>query len=106
MNHVIGALAGLLYGGLFALVKHLIRNSARRKQDGTMQIYIFLFSSMLINIGTLLSIYFFRNWLPWSFTAMLIAAALTLSLCGKLSALRLQDQSKDKAGEKPKQGSA
>mgnify|MGYP000971033767 CR=1 FL=1 len=100
MTHVIGALAGLLYGGLFALIKHLIRKSSRQKRDETKQMYSFLFFSMLINIFTLLSIYFLRNWLPWSFMAMLIAAALTLSFCGKLSALRPQKPGPAKAGEK------
>jgi len=89
MTYVIGALAGLVYGGLFGLIKHLIRNSAAlNDKSSTKQLYIYMSVSMFINIVVLLSIYFLRNLLPWSFTAMLIAAAVTLSLSGKLSAFR------------------
>jgi len=93
VTYAIGALAGLIYGGLFGLVKHLFRNSSLlKKKDAVKQVYIYMAVSMAINIAVLLSIYFVRNLLPWSFTAMLIAAAVSLSLAGKLSAFRGQKQ--------------
>lgn len=89
MTYVIGAAAGLVYGGLFGLLKHWVRVGGKT-QDTTKRLYIYMSVAMLINIVALLSVYFLRNIWPWSFTAMLIATAVALSITGKLSALREQ----------------
>ncbi|MDO4581984.1 MAG: hypothetical protein Q4B96_05325 [Bacillota bacterium] len=91
MTYVIGAAAGLLYGGLCGWLKYFFLwqpiMKGRRAADGR-HIYGAIIISMAANIVILLAVFFLRGLLPFSYEAALIAAAVALSLLGRLSPLR------------------
>lgn len=93
MEYVVGALAGILYGGLVGVCKYffLWRGILSAKDDDTItmkKMYLRMFISYAVNIVTLFATYFVRNLIPFDFVAFAIATALALSLAGKAFSLQ------------------
>lgn len=83
-----GALAGAAYGMLVGYIKYSLLWKRVMKSDEKMTtgaLYLHLGISYAINVVTLLLIFLFRNVMPCNFAAALIAAAVALSLAGKLA---------------------
>lgn len=88
MTYLIGAVSGLIYGVLFGLLKRILFLPKSTEPEKFMkETTVFMLVSMAINVVSLLAIFFLRNVLPFSFEAMLIAAAVGLSLTGQVSSI-------------------
>lgn len=88
MEYVVGALAGIIYGGLVGVCKYFFiwRGVISPKNDATVsmnQIYMRMLISYGVNVIALLGTYFTRNIIPFDFVAFAIATALTLSVAGR-----------------------
>jgi hypothetical protein len=93
LEYVVGAFAGILYGGLVGVCKYffLWRGVLSAKDDATItmkSMYLRMFISYAVNIITLLLTYVVRNIIPFDFVAFAIATALALSLAGKIFSLQ------------------
>lgn len=93
MEYVVGALVGILYGGLVGVCKYffLWRSILSAKEDESITMktmYFRMFISYVINIITLLITYFVRDLIPFDFVVFAIATALALSLAGKVFSLQ------------------
>ena len=92
MYYVVSALAGLAFGGLtgyikyFVLWRKLIRNESAVLTSR--QLYLKMGISSLINILILAFIFISRNIVPCDYMIMLLAAAIALSLTGKLAPMK------------------
>ena len=99
---VAGAIIGLIYGGLIGLIKYvcLWKNVIKTEKELTMGVlYIRMGIGYAVNILTLLLVFLIRNAIPLNFMATLLAAAVGLSLAGKLAPMtRIIDHVKQ---EKP-----
>lgn len=83
-----GAIAGFIYGALIGVVKYtaLWRNIIKTdKEITTGVLYARLGIGYAINVATLFLVFILRNIMPLHFAATLIAAAVGLSLAGKLA---------------------
>jgi len=88
MTYVIAAAGGLLLGALMGLLKYVLlwkpiilgKRGVTSKNIAITQII-----SMLINVGTLLAVYFLRNVWPYSFEVTIVSVAVALALTTKLS---------------------
>jgi len=88
LTYLIGAVSGLIYGVLLGFLKRILflpKNTEPEKFMKETTVYMLI--SMVINVVSLLAIFFLRNVLPFSFEAMLIAAAVGLSLTGQVSSI-------------------
>jgi hypothetical protein len=88
LEYVVGALAGILYGGLVGLCKYFFiwRPILSPKKDETVtmkKMYLGMFISYAVNVITLLITYFLRDIIPFDFVAFAIATAVALSVAGK-----------------------
>ncbi|MEG1536993.1 MAG: hypothetical protein RR387_01760 [Clostridiales bacterium] len=87
MTYVLGVAGGLVVGVTAGLLKYLLLwrpiLKGSRACSGK-NVYGNMGASMMINIITLLTVYFARHIWPYSFEATLVAAALSLGLMGKL----------------------
>lgn len=107
MTYVIGAVCGLVFGAAAGMLKYILL--WRPLQRGTRpcdqkHLLVTQGVSMAVNVAVLFSVYFLRHILPFSFEATLIAAAVGLSLMGRLSPLRdLRLMEKLSAAEQEKQ---
>ena len=94
LQYVIGAAAGLFMGALVAILKgRFLWGSILRKEASAEQalgIYIRIFLSFLIDFLMLALIYLLRDFLPFSFTTCIIAAALGLVTLTLVFSLRLK----------------
>lgn len=91
MEYVIAGLAGLAYGALCGALKYLFLWRpllTGRRAMTTKTIYTAQSISMSVNVIILLAVYFLRNLWPYSFEVTIVAAAIALSLMGRLSPLR------------------
>lgn len=83
-----GAIAGFIYGALIGLIKYaaLWKNVVKTDREITTGVlYARLGIGYAINIATLFLVFILRNVMPLHFGATLIAAAIGLSLAGKLA---------------------
>ena len=91
MTYIIGALTGLAFGALIGFLKYLLlwRPLVMDKRALTAgRLTTAQAISMAVSVAVLLVIFFLRHLWPYSFEATLIAAAVALSLMGRLSPLR------------------
>ena len=93
MEYVVGAFAGIVYGGLVGVCKYffLWRGIFLPRGDSPItmkRMYLCMFLSYTINIITLLVAYFIRNIIPFDFVAFAIATAVALSAAGKVFSLQ------------------
>lgn len=87
MEYVIGAIVGILYGGLAGLLKYiflwkkLIAQSADNLKMEAVTARLFI--SYFVNALTLLIVFLIRNKIPLDFTALIIGTAFALVVSGK-----------------------
>lgn len=79
MNYLIGAIVGLVWGALAAIVNSLITKSCIEK--GTQKAITTMNGAhMGVDLVALAVVYFLRHLLPFSFEATIIGTAVSLSL--------------------------
>ena len=88
MNYVFGALAGLVWGALAALLNCRISLRAIRK-NSEKSVVTANFLRILIDIAALGAIFLLRNLLPFSMELALVGTAISLSLITILFAYRV-----------------
>lgn len=93
MEYVLAALAGLAYGALIGVGKHLILWHRLLKSPDDFKItmvsiYTRMGISFVINAATLFVVFLLRDYLPFDFVVALLAAGIGLSLAGKLSPMK------------------
>ncbi|MBP3384425.1 MAG: hypothetical protein J6M22_03065 [Firmicutes bacterium] len=96
MTYIIGAVAGLVFGGIIGSLKSLFIWKKYGEEDasgygyqaGGNSIYARAMISYFVNILTLLAVFLVRNIVPFDGIAFLIATALTLALMNHVWALR------------------
>lgn len=79
MKYVIGALAGLVWGSLAALLNGFITKKALDKGNDKLMLAS-NFLRMLVDIAALGAVFLLRKVLPFSFEAALVGTAAALSL--------------------------
>ncbi|MPN06697.1 hypothetical protein SDC9_153953 [bioreactor metagenome] len=88
MEYVLGALVGIIYGGLVGLFKYFfLWRKLVKESDNTIKIKtvtIRMVISYVVNVITLTVAYLVRNIIPFDFVAFVIATAFALVLAGKL----------------------
>ncbi len=90
VEYAAGIAMGVVFGGVagaikyFALWRKMMKTGAGAADSGMNAVYVRMMISWVINIVTLLAIFFIRKSVPWDFTTCAIAAAVALSLTGKL----------------------
>lgn len=96
MNYIIGAAAGIAFGGIVGILKRLFIWS-RYEKDGKDQeadpasagsIYARAMISYFVNIVTLLAAFLVRNIVPFDGIAFLIATALMLAVMNHITVIR------------------
>ena len=88
MNYVWGALAGLAWGALAALVNYFINKAAVKKNTNAALLTANV-ARMAVDLIALGAVYLLRKSLPFSFEAAIIGAATSLSLLTIVFAYRL-----------------
>lgn len=94
MTYIIGAAAGLVFGGIIGSLKSLVIWKKYGKTDDCENpangnsIYARAMISYFVNIMTLLAAFLVRNIVPFDGIAFLIATALTLAIMNHVWALR------------------
>lgn len=92
MEYILGAAAGILYGGSVGLLKYIFlwKKMTDDACDAitTKMVYIRLIISYVANVAALLSTYFVRNIIPFDFAAFAIGTAVALSLAGKIFSIQ------------------
>ncbi|QHI72447.1 hypothetical protein [Aminipila terrae] len=88
MEYVIGAIVGILYGGLAGFLKYIfLWRKLVKETDNTIKIGAVttrLIISYVVNAIILLVTFLVRNMIPFDFIALVVATAFTLVLAGKL----------------------
>jgi len=87
LEYILGALAGIIYGGLVGFFKYFFLWKKLLRNDDTVTmktVSVRLMASYAVNFITLIITYFVRNMIPFDFMAFAIATALALSLAGKV----------------------
>ena len=79
MTYVIGALAGLAWGGLAAFVNYLILKSAVKKGSNNAIVCTNLLRTA-VDVAALGTVFLLRKYLPFSFEACILAAALIMGI--------------------------
>ncbi|MBQ9016216.1 MAG: hypothetical protein IJ109_08910 [Firmicutes bacterium] len=85
---IAGALAGAAYGSAVGYIKYAAlwkRILKTNKKIAAGVLYQHMGISYAINVVTLLIVFLLRNQIPWDFMIVIIAAAVMLSLVGKLA---------------------
>lgn len=102
MTYVIGAIAGLIFGGVVGALKnrfiwgsYLIRDDAFNEAAG---LYGRMIVSNIVNVITLVIVFFLRNIVPFDGIAFLIGTAVAMTLMNKVLAAG-QKKSVDKRRE-------
>lgn len=103
MTYVIGAVAGLIFGGIIGTLKSLVIWQKYGKSSGDYDygqtsgnsIYARAMISYFVNILTLLAAFLVRDIVPWNGIAFLIATALTLAGMNHVWALRQKSLKKN-----------
>lgn len=91
MDYLIALLAGCTYGAAVGGLKYLIlwRPLAHQKRQFTdRNIMIAQIISIMVSVIVLLSVFFLRDFWPYSFELTILGAAIGLSIMGRLSPLR------------------
>lgn len=96
MTYVIGAVAGIVFGGIIGALKSLFiwhkyeqrGYDPNSDPDSVGTVYARAMVSYVVNILTLLAAFLVRNIVPFDGIAFLIATALTLALMNHISVLR------------------
>jgi len=96
LNYIIGAVAGLIFGGIVGILKNLFiwsryeQGSKDPNEDPAAagSIYARAMISYFVNILTLLVAFLIRNIVPYDGIAFLIAVAVALSVMNHMWALR------------------
>ena len=88
MEYFLGALAGVIYGGVVGALKYILlwRKLLSPKDESKISdkaVYVRMFISYAVNFATLLAVFFARNIIPFDFAAAAIGTAVALSLSGK-----------------------
>lgn len=89
MTYVIGAIAGLIFGGIVGFIKNrFIWGSYLRRDDSDEgeagALYSRMLASNMINLATLVAAFFLRNIVPFDGIAFLIGTAAALALMNRL----------------------
>ena len=79
MSYVFGALAGLVWGALAALLNWAISRAALKKNTGGAMMGANV-ARLAVDLVALGAVFLLRKWLPFSFEAAIIATAVALSL--------------------------
>lgn len=96
MTYILGAVAGLVFGGIVGSLKHLViwhKYEMNEEQDyagstSDNSIYARAMISYFVNILTLLVAFLVRNIVPFNWMAFLIATAFALVIMNHVWALR------------------
>ena len=96
MTYIIGAVAGLVFGGIIGSLKSLViwkkygeaDTSEYGYQTNANSVYARAMISYFVNILALLAAFLVRNIVPFNGIAFLIATALTLAIMNHLWAFR------------------
>lgn len=107
MTYVLGAVAGLVFGGIVGGLKSLViwHNYAKNEtpdyagQTNGNSIYARAMISYFVNILTLLAAFLVRNIVPFDGIAFLIATALALAIMNHIWALRHKSFEKNNGKE-------
>ncbi|MBQ4596444.1 MAG: hypothetical protein IJB14_05675 [Firmicutes bacterium] len=90
MTYVIGAIAGLIFGGIAGALKnrfiwgsYLVREDAFGEAAG---LYGRMLASNIVNVITLVIVFFLRNIVPFDGIAFLIGTAVAMTLMNKVLA--------------------
>ena len=90
MTYVIGAIAGLIFGGVVGTLKnrfiwgeYLIKDDSFNEAAG---LYGRMLASNIVNVVTLVIVFFLRNIVPFDGIAFLIGTAVALTLMNKVLA--------------------
>ncbi len=86
MNTALSVVAGLVWGGIFAVINALI--TKKMISGGDRQISSMSLIRTLIDAFALAVVYFTRNLLPLRFEVTLISAAAAMSIVGIVVAFR------------------
>ncbi len=88
MTYVIGAIAGLIFGGIVGALKnrfiwgdYLIKDDSFNEAAG---LYGRMLASNIANVVTLVVVFFLRNIVPFDGIAFLIATAVSLTIMNKV----------------------
>ena len=87
-SYIAGALAGAAYGSVIGYIKYAAlwkRILKGNKKISAGVLYRHMGVSYAFNVVTILIVFLLRDLLPWDFMAVMIAAAVMLSLAGKLA---------------------
>ncbi len=88
MTYVIGAVAGLVFGGLVGALKNrFIWGSYLYKEDfdgEAAALYGRMLASNITNVVTLVIVFFLRNIVPFDGIALLIGTAVALTIMNKV----------------------
>lgn len=79
MQYVYGALAGLVWGALAALLNRAISRAALKKNSGGAVMGANV-ARLAVDLAALGAVYLLRRRLPFSFEAAIIATAVALSI--------------------------
>ena len=91
MTYVLGAIAGLVFGGIVGALKnrfiwgtYLIKDDMFNEAAG---LYGRMLASNIVNVITLVIVFFFRHIVPFDGIAFLIATAVALTIMNKVLAV-------------------
>lgn len=79
MKYVVGALAGLIWGALAALLNGLITKKALDKGSDK-QMLLSNFLRLLVDVAALGAVFLLRKVMPFSFEAAIVGTAASLSI--------------------------
>ncbi len=88
--YVLGALVGAAVGGAAGVLKYLFLWRPWQKKPASRtekSLYLRMLISNGVNVVVLVGLFLLRNVLPFPFYAVIIAAALALSVSGKLCSI-------------------
>ena len=106
MSYGLGAIAGLIFGGIIGQLKNLFiwqsylrkRGAAAAGPDSAGSVYGRAMVSYFVNILTLAAAFFCRNMVPFSGIAFLIGTAVALTIMNKVLAIQ-QKRAEDRRKE-------
>lgn len=91
MTYVIGAIAGLVFGGIVGALKnrfiwgsYLHRESEDAASGEAGALYSRMLVSNIVNLVTLLIVFFLRNLVPFDGIALLIGTAVALTIMNRV----------------------
>ncbi|QAT43890.1 hypothetical protein [Aminipila luticellarii] len=92
MEYVIGAIVGILYGGLAGFLKYIfLWRKLVKETDNTITmgaVTTRMGISYVTNVVVLLITFLIRNRIPFDFVALIIGTAFSLALTGKIFSLQ------------------